>query len=406
MSAVYTNTGQSALAPAFSRRAFELRDRVTESERFFLSWRYYRDATQAWDKALELAQSWAVTYPGEPFAHNSLGVALIRLGRFGQAAAPFREAIALDPRFIPPYSNLAATLLALNQLPESRAVLRQAAERKLDFAGARRLSYLLAFVEGDTATMARELDASVGVGETNAAFGWQAHTSAFSGRVQTAHDQFRRGIQMSLQGNFTEVAAQLMMEDAETHAMVGQCDEARSEVEPGLELSRDNITLERASRILALCGTATEATTLAAELSRRFPEATLTRHMLVPVTRAALALRQGEPARAVELLEPVRPYDRSAPAEFWPNYLRGQAYLQVKSHAAAAAEFQAIVDRRGEHPATALYPLAYLGLARALSPTDPARARQAYGDMLRLWQEADAGLVPLAEARAEQSRLE
>lgn len=406
MSAVYANTGQSALAPAFSQRAFELRDRVSERERFFISWRYYRDATQAWDKALELAQSWTATYPREPFAFNSLGVALIRLGRFAQAVEPFREAIRLDPRFIPPYSNLAGTLLALNQLTESRAVLRDAADRQLNFAGARRLSYLLAFVEGDPATMTRELDASVGVGETNAAFGWQAHTSAFGGRVRDAHEQFRRGIQMSLQGNFTEVAAQLMMEDAETHAVAGECAEARSEVKPGLELSRDNATLERGSRILALCGAGGDAAALVAELSRQFPEATLTRHLHLPVINAALALERGDAVRALELLEAVRPYDRAASAEFWPNYLRGQAHLQLKNGAAAAIEFQAILDRRGEHPASMLYPLAYLGLARATAQTDTERARRAYTELLALWASADPDLRPLKAARAERSRLE
>ncbi len=283
-------------------------------------------------------------------------------------------------------------------------MLRQAAERKLNFAGARRLSYLLAFVEGDGATMSRELEASIGVGETNSAFGWQAHTLAFGGQVTAAHEQFRRGIQMSLQGNFTEVAAQLMMEDAETHAIVGQCDEATGEVEPGLALSRDNATLERASRILALCGMAGEAVALTNELTRRFPEATLTRHLLVPVTHAALALRRGEAARALDLLETVRPYDRAAGAEFWPNYLRGQAYLQVKNTAAAAAEFQAILDHRGEHPASMLYPLSYLGLARATAPVSSPASQQAYDGMLSTWAAADPGLRPLAEARAERAQ--
>jgi hypothetical protein len=254
--------------------------------------------------------------------------------------------------------------------------------------------------------MTRELEASVGVGETNAAFGWQAHTLAFQGRVTAAHEQFRRGIQMSLQGNFTEVAAQLMMEDAETHAIVGQCAEARSEVGPGLAFSRDNATLERASRILALCGASGDAAVLTSELSKRFPEATLTRHMLVPVTHAALALRQGDAARAIDLLEPVRPYDRSAAAEFWPNYLRGQAYLQVQNAAAAAAEFQVILDHRGEHPASMLYPLSYLGLARATATTGAAISRQAYDSMLSVWNAADAGLGPLAEARAERSGVD
>jgi tetratricopeptide (TPR) repeat protein len=115
LSAVYANTGQSALAPTFAKTAFDLRDRVSDRERFFISWRYYRDALQAWDKALDLARSWTATYPREAFAFNSLGSALIRLGQFEPSAEAFREAIRLDPRFIPAHSNLSASLLGLNR---------------------------------------------------------------------------------------------------------------------------------------------------------------------------------------------------------------------------------------------------------------------------------------------------
>jgi tetratricopeptide (TPR) repeat protein len=406
MSGVYVNTYQSALAPTYSRRAFELRDRVSERERFFISWRYYRDAIQDWEKALELAQSWTATYPREAFAFNGLGAALIRLGRFEQSVTPFREAIRLDPKFVPAYGNLSAALLAINQIDEARTVLKQAAERRLDFIGARRLSYLLAFVQGDSTTMARELEASVGVGETNAAFGWQAHTSAFSGRITAAHEQFRRGIQMSLQGNFTEVAAQLTMEDAENHAVVGQCAEARREVSTGLELGRDNGTLEQASRVLALCGAGREALSLSSEVAKRFPDATLTNRVSLPVTAAAVAIEQGEPARGLALLEPVKGYDHAPSAEFWPVYLRGQAYLQLKDGRAAASEFENIVTHRGEVPASVLYPLAHVGLARAAAMSNDAdKARKAYEAFFALWNGADSDLPVLRDARLEYSRL-
>jgi serine/threonine protein kinase/Tfp pilus assembly protein PilF len=407
LSAVYANTGQSTLAPAHSRRAFELRDRVSERERFFISWRYYRDAVQAWDKALGLARSWTAAYPREAFAFNSLGSALVRLGQFDEAVDHFREAIRLDGRFIPAYSNLAATLLALDRTAEARAILQEAADKQLDFIGARRLSYLVAFVEGDRATMARELEASVGLGETNAAFGWQAHTSAFGGRVSTAHEQFRRGIQMSRQSEFLEVAAQLSMEDAETHAVVGQCETAREEVSAALELSRDHITLEHASRALALCGARSETMALTSEIAQRFPEATLTERVSLPVTAAALALGQREPARALDLLEPVRPYDRAPSAEFWPAYLRGQAYLALEDGQAAATEFRTILAHRGEVPASLLFPLSHLGLARAaVLENDAATARKAYQDFLTLWEEADPDLEPLTAARLEAARLQ
>lgn len=406
LSGVYANTGQSALAPTYSRKAFELRDRVSERERFFISWRYYRDAIQDWEKALELAQSWTATYPREAFAFNSLGVAYLRLGRFAQSATEFREAIRLDGKFVPAYGNLSAALLALNEFADARAVLAQAAERKLDFIGARRLSYLLAFVQNDSATMARELESSIGVGETNAAFGWQAHTSAFAGHQAAAHEQFRRGIQMSLQGSFTEVAAQLTMEDAENHAILGQCEETRREVPEGLALSRDNSTLEQASRALALCGAEREAMSLSSEVSKRFPDATLTNRMSVPVTAAMVAMARGDAQRALELLDPVKPYDHAPSSEFWPLYLRGQAYLELKDGRAAAVQFQSIVDHRGEVPASLLYPLAQLGIARgAALANDSERARKAYEDFVAVWRDADADLQPLKEARLEYARL-
>jgi tetratricopeptide (TPR) repeat protein len=407
MSAVYANTGQSALAPAYSLKAFELRERVSERERFFISWRYYRDAIQAWDKALQLAQSWTATYPREAFAFNSLGSALIRLGRFEQSVQPFRDAVTLDPRFIPAYANLAASLFALDRLQEARAVLQQAADRQLNFNGTRRLSYYLAFVQGDTKTMARELASSVGLNETNAAFGWQAHTAAVGGRIKAAHEQFRRGIQMSLRGNFEEVAAQLMLEDAEMHAVIGQCADARSETPPGLMLSRDNLTLERASRVYALCGEPVEATSLASEVAKRFPEATLTVRVAVPVTAALVAIARGEPARAVELLEPVRPYDHAPSVEFWPLYVRGLAYLHLKNGAAAALEFHTIVDHPNEVPASTQLPMAMLGLARASALAhDRETARNAYKKVMEIWKEGDETLPPLAEAKGEYARVQ
>ena len=251
LSAVYANTGQPGLAPAFSKKAFDLKDRVSDRERFFISWRYFRDAIQAWDKALDLARTWTATYPREAFAFNSLGNALIRFGRFDQAIEPLREAIRLDPQFVPAYGNLAASLLALNRLDEARATLQQAADRKLNFIGASRLSYLLAFVQGDSQTMTRELEESIGVRQTSSAYGWQAHASAAEGRVKAAHEQYRRGIQMSLHRNLTEVAAHLIMEDAEMHATIAQCGEALGEVPEGLQLASDNATLERAGLVLA-----------------------------------------------------------------------------------------------------------------------------------------------------------
>ncbi len=156
-----------------------------------------------------------------------------------------------------------------------------------------------------------------------------------------------------------------------------------------------------------MCGEDREASSLSGELARRFPEATLTVHVSLPVTAAALAIRRGEPDRGLELLEPARAYDHAPSAEFWPLFLRGQAYLQLKNGPAADSAFGGILDHPGEVPAAALYPLAYLGRARAATLVhDTARARQAYENLFNVWGETDPDLPPLIDARAEYARLQ
>jgi tetratricopeptide (TPR) repeat protein len=407
LSGVYANTGRSAEAPAFSRKAFELRDRVSERERFIISWRYYIDAEQAWDKALELAHSWTATYPREAFAFNSLGLASAAFGQHDEAVNAFREAIRLDPKFVPPHGNLAGSLIASDRQDEARAVLRDATAQGVDFITLRRMWYVLAVMNNDAAAQTRELTL---LRETHGAI-WapvlEARASAFAGRVAAAHELFQRGVQMAVRDRFQELGAQWTVEDAETHAIAGQCGEAQREIPVALGMSRDNFTLERASRTLALCGRADESQRLAAELATRFATASLTQRIQRPVTAAALALQRGQPTRAVDLLERVAPYDHAPASEFWPTYLRGQALLKQKDWRSAATQFQRILDHRGQAPTSPLYPLASLGRARAHAATgERDSARAAYERFFALWGGADATLESVQAARREYAKLQ
>jgi tetratricopeptide (TPR) repeat protein len=407
LSGTYANTWQSALAPEWSRKAFELRDRVSERERYMISWRYYRDATQAWDQGLELARAWTDAYPRESTAFNSMGRAAWALGQYRQAIAPLRESIRLDPRFFAPRLNLLWTLTALNQLDAAKKVLESARAANVHSIGFSQMAYLFAFIENDTATMMRELDAAVALPDGAWASNWQPRISAFGGQIAKAHEEFRRSLAVTSQTHLTELSGLYSAQDAISHAVVGQCAEARSEAAAAVHLSRDNFTLESAARALAWCGADADASKLSAELAQRYPEAILTTHVMLPVIAAASALRSGNPARGLELLEPVRPFDHAQAAEFWPAYLRGEAQLRLKHSAEAAAEFRSIIDHRGELVDAPVYPLAHLSLARALaSGNDPDGARQAYAVFLTLWKGADANLLPLQQARREFARLQ
>jgi eukaryotic-like serine/threonine-protein kinase len=406
LAGMYSNTGQTALAPQLARRAFELRDRVSERERFFIAWRYYRDALQEADKALELARSWTATYPREAFAFNALGIAAQALGQYDESHHALGEAIRLDPKFVPAYLNLAEVLRAQNRFADARALFTEAAGRGIDHLSLRRIGYLIALAEGDDAARAKHLEWALNAPDPVAPLDWEPRTAALAGQVEAAHLKFRAIIPIAEQKGFNEWAAKFALEDAEMHAVVGDCGDVPDEIATSLRLSRDNFNLARAARVLALCRHSSQAAELASETTRRFPEATLTNLVLLPVAAAASAISRGDGNQALKLLETVGPFDHAQVAEFWPKYLRAEAYLLLHNGRDASEQFARILEHRGEAPDSMLYPLAHLGLARAAKLTgDVSRARQSYNDFLSLWKDADATLPPVVAARKELAEI-
>lgn len=202
LSGVYANTGRMSDAPAFAQKAFELRDRVSERERYFISWRYYHDATQAWDQALDLTRSWAATYPRESFAFNSLALSEAAFGGLEQAVTAYREAIRLEPKFSAPYGNAAGTLIALNRFDEAKAILQQAHENEVDSVSIRRIAYLVTFVDNDAAGMARELNAALAATEGVRAMPWGGEGARVSGTDPAGPQNVSAGGGISPSGRF------------------------------------------------------------------------------------------------------------------------------------------------------------------------------------------------------------
>jgi tetratricopeptide (TPR) repeat protein len=406
LSGVYANTGRSTDAPQYAQRAYELRDRVSERERFFISWRYLVDSAQAWDKALDLATTWTQTYPREAFAFNSLGLASAAVGQHERAVTAFRQAIALDRKFVPPYGNVAGSLLAQNRFDEAADALRLARSNKINTNGIQRTSYLLGFVTNDLPAIENALAMVRDTPDAASAISWQARGAAAAGRFRAAHELYARAIDEALRDEARELAAQWTAEDAETSAIAGTCQDARRQGAQALEQSRDNFTVERVSRAFALCDAGGEAIALTHELARRFPEATLTNGLQVPVTTAIVAARGADPSRAIRVLEPAAMYDHAPAAEFWPSYLRGEAWLASKRPSDAAMAFARVVEHRGEAPTSPLYSLSVLGMARARALAgDRPGARMNYERLFGLWNAADEDMALLTAARQEYARL-
>jgi len=132
----------------------------------------------------------------------------------------------------------------------------------------------------------------------------------------------------------------------------------------------------------------------------------------LPMIHAGIALRGGDAARAISALAVSAPYElaegnTSFTFALYPVYLRGAAYLAAKQGAAAATEFQKILDHSGIVGNEPIGSLAHLGLARAYSQSgDKAKARASYQDFLALWKDADPGIFILVAAKAEYAKLQ
>jgi hypothetical protein len=201
-----------------------------------------------------------------------------------------------------------------------------------------------------------------------------------------------------------ETTAQLLLQQALRNATFGNCGPVAETVRKALELSREQAKLIAAANALAVCNQTNAAQTLVDELTKRFPLDTLQNVVSIPITRSQIELTRGDGSLVIQLLELSRKYEVAG--EFWPQYLRGQAYLKQKNGAAAEKEFQTIIDHRGWYPLSPLYPLAQLGVARAAAiEGDAAKARRAYQDFFTFWKDADASIPILAAAHQEYERL-
>ena len=412
LSVLYQNNGQPEAAAEVAEKAFELRDRISEPERLEISIRYYSVVTGEWDKVIETANFWNSTYPNKSVVpHNMLAISYNQFGQFDKAAEAANQAIKSHPRFIPPYTIRGGAFMRLARFAEAKNVFEQAIAQDSNARNGHEGLYYLAFISGDAAGMQRQLDWAREQSDKVAEFSWQSETAAFAGQWQRAQELSRRVVDLAVERNDKEEAAQYASEEALRDAVFGKCQENKTAATQALALARDRVLLVRSALGLALCGEAGQAQKLIAELKERYPKDSFINGQWLPVIQAAKEIKGGNPALAIQTLKTAR-YEVAA--QFWPQYLRGQAYLKLGRGGEAAVEFQKILDHRGEGQLSSrfapscpvLYPLAHLGLARAAAMNgDATKARQAYQDFLTLWKDADADLPMLIEAKKEYEKL-
>jgi serine/threonine protein kinase len=417
----YSNLGQATPASENATIAYQLRDRVSQREKYRIEALYYFVVTGQLEKSTQLYELWRQTYPRDGVPAGNLGFIHMWLGEWEKALPPEEDALRLEPTAVG-YAAVAQIKLILDGAEQALTTLAQATASKIDSYLVRLARYQVAFFRGDQQTMQQQLDWAVGrSGEEDWLLSAQSDTGAYFGQLGKARNFSQRAIESAKRADAKETAALWQVNAALREAEFGNLGSARQNALAALALAPGIDIRSVAALALARAGDAAQAQKLADGLDKDFPQNTVVQGYWLPSIRAAIELNAKNNAKAAEILKTAAPYELGQCQPFqlgmmYPVYLRGQAYLLAHQANEAAAEFQKIIDHRGIVLNFPLGALAHLGLARAYSlqaqsaqgtDADAAhtKARTAYQDFLALWKDADPDIPVLIAAKSEYAKL-
>ena len=405
----YYNLGDQSRAEDAIRKAYALRDRGSDREKFYVASHYQDFVAGNLDEARVTYETWARTYPRDDVPPANLSVLYQETGDQEKSLYWARESMKLSPDAVA-YSNLLFSYIILDRLDEAKSVLAEAeAQNKrspwLYFGLAN-----MAFLQRDPAALSRALQQIAEYpGYEDQPLSFQAALAGFYGKLASSRDFARRAVDTALRSDVKDRAGYNQAVAAGREQLLGNSAMAIRQAHSALAISKSRDVTGIAAMTLALAGETAEATRLRDDLSKRYPEDTWTRQQYIPLINASLLIHGNKPAQAVDALAPALPYEfgvSQAGFRVVPPYLRGTALLQTKQSAAAAVEFGKILDRKGLVGDSIVGPLAQLGLARSyVLSGDSAKARTAYQDFLALWKDADPDVPILLQAKSEYAKL-
>jgi predicted Ser/Thr protein kinase len=413
----YSNLGETSLAAENGRRAYELRERVSEREKFLIESNYYEFVIGDLEKALQSCELWAQTYPRDDLSWGLKMGIYFDLGQYEEVLAMARENVRLAPIGMG-YAGLVDAYLSLNRLGEARTTAKEAQAKNLDSPYLRFELYRLAFLQSDAAGMAEQVAWAAGKrGIEDVLLSKEADTAAYSGRLGKARDFSRQAVASAKQAQQKETAARYEAAAALREALFGNASEARRRGANALGLSTSRDVQYGALLALSFIEQASREQTriekLADNLAKRFPEDTVVQFNYLPTLRAQVAISRNDASKAIDALQTAAPYELGIPSYYgfsgalYPVYVRGQAYMAAHQGGEAAVEFRKILDHRSVFVNEPLGVLAHLGLARAhVMAGDTPKAKAAYQDFLTLWKDADPDIPILKQAKAEYAKLQ
>jgi tetratricopeptide (TPR) repeat protein len=397
----YANLRESEPSRQALQRAFNLRDRTSEIERLQIAATYYQFVGN-YSQAARTYGDWTHMYPLDPRPWVFLANLYTRMARYEEAADAAKRALQMSPDSNRPYVVLARAYKRLGRFDEAKAVGRQAAAKGLDDWNLHCLLYEVAFATGDSGLMSEEVAKERDQSTEGWMLEYEALAAATSGKLHQFRTLMEQAIAMTRARSTTDqdaVVSEFSSDYIDTLAEAGLQREAAQLIVKTPQLD----TVTEAPFGIALAGEFARASAIAEENARRYPANTEINMIHLPLARAAILLGQHEPRAAIAALQPALPWKLTFLSIPW---LLGNAYMQNKEFGPAAEEYRLVLRNRGVDATSILYPLAMLGLARALNMDgQPAESGAAYQRLFAFWKDADADNPVLEHARTEYALL-
>jgi DNA-binding winged helix-turn-helix (wHTH) protein len=405
MGATYLFLGNTALSEAAYTRAYQLRDRLTEKGRLGDEINYYSNVLGDWEKEYSSVLRFLEIFPRDVFAHVNLREAFVHLGQPGHAADEAAEVARLRPSAYY-FGSAIQSIRFASRFNEAKSWLAKADALKFDNSLIRRERLIVAFATSDRDNVEKILKAEE-QGKYREDFRYEHSLIEIQqGRFHSAERLRLQASRPTWEASNAEWSVILSaLEDAE----VGKDAQAGR-----YESEAAGSPLDRNGKIafaltLARSGRTAEAGRLADQMSVERPDDTLVQHYFIPTIRAAIKLREHDPAEAIDLLSGTAKYDLAFTGSvyLYPVYIRGLAYLDLGDGASAAAQFQKMIDNPGFAVRHVTGPLAWLQLGRAQKMLgDEGAARKSYETFLNLWKDADPDIPIYQDAKAEYAKLQ
>jgi len=403
---VYSNLGQLDEAKKMTTRAFELRSKVSELERYYIEARYFTTVENDVTKALDTYKVWLATYPNDYSALTNSALLHKQQGDRAEAVRKLDLATKVAPDQPLAWTNLAQTYFELGQYAEARRASESAIKIQ-DSTSARIALYQVAIFMGDDALAEQQVAAVRGRRDEADMVAIRMFAAAYRGRMneagELATDLQARTVALSR----AQTAGNAMMQLAISEAMVGLADRAKARVEKAEDdglvndaLLDDCLVVAAITRDAAAARAILPRVLAAAE--KAAPAGSTAAAEQLKAIRALAALAEGKPAEAAALVEPIN-YNSANTDQV---LLWSMAKLQAADYAAALKGLTFLVsqDARPGLNTSAAFAYARLGDVN-VQLGQHGEARKHYERALEIFKNGDPDLPLIVETKAALAKL-